>query len=301
MAEILWAVSGSRLPVVMAVAGRALSSPINVHGDHSDSIGLRETGWIQLYSETAQEAYENTLLAIRLAEDERVRMPVMVMLDGFFTSHNVEDVRVYNDSVVRKFLGKYKPGFPLFDLKNPVSYGPLALPNYYFEFKYQQQAAMQNVVSVFKKIANEFKSITTQAHKIFEEYKTNDAEYIIVAMGSSCGTIKNVVDKLRKDGQKVGLLKVILYRPFPYNEIAKILAGKKGIAILDRAMSFGAQGALSLDIKTALYDAGKNPKIQNYIYGLGGRDFYDTDAIQIFKDLQTNKFSCQEKYIGLRK
>lgn len=301
MSEILWAVSGSRLPVVMAVAGRALSAPINVHGDHSDSIGLRDTGWIQLYSETAQEAYENTLFAIRLAEDEKVRTPVMVMLDGFFTSHNVEDVRVYKDSLVKNFLGEHKAGFPLFDLKNPVSYGPLALPNYYFEVKYQQQKDMGNVVPVFKKIAKEFKQITKKTNKIFEEYKTKDADHVIVAMGSTCGTIKNVVDKLRAKGQKVGLLKVVLYRPFPYKQIVKALEGKKGVAILDKAFSFGAQGALASDIKSALYDAGKKVKLQNYIYGLGGRDFYDTDAEKVFNDLKNNKFSNQEKYIGLRK
>ncbi|MFA7662756.1 MAG: pyruvate ferredoxin oxidoreductase [Patescibacteria group bacterium] len=301
MAEILWAVSGTRLPVVMAVAGRALSSPINVHGDHSDSIGFRDAGWIQLYSETAQEAYENTLLAIRLAEDEKVRTPAMVMLDGFFTSHNVEDVKIWQDDLVKKFLGQCKTNFPLFDTQNPTSYGPLALPNYYFEFKAQQQEAMKNVVPVFKKIGAEFKKITGKNYDLFEEYKTKDADYVIIAMGSSCGTIKNVVDDLRKEGKKVGLLKIILYRPFPYQQIAKILTGKKGVAVLDRAFSFGAEGALYTDVKSALYDLVKRPALQSYVYGLGGRDFYDTDAKAIFKDLIAGKTNTQEKYIGLRK
>ena len=301
MSEILWSASGSRLPIVMAVAGRALAAPINVHGDHSDSIGLRDTGWIQLYSETAQEAYENTLFAVRLAEDENVRTPAMVMLDGFFTSHNVEDVKVWKDAQIKKFLGQHKTGYPLFDLDNPVSYGPLALPNYYFELKQQQQQAMQNVIPAFKSIGKELKKITGSTYKFFEEYRTKDADHVIVAMGSACGTIKDTVDDLRKKGKKVGLLKIIMYRPFPYKYITKILKGKKSVAVLDRSFSIGAQAALYGDIKSALYDLKKRPKLQSCVYGLGGRDFYNTDAEKIYKDLIASRIDNKEKYIGLRK
>ncbi|MDD4607473.1 MAG: pyruvate ferredoxin oxidoreductase [Patescibacteria group bacterium] len=301
MAEILWAASGLRLPIVMAVAGRALSAPINVHGDHSDSIGLREAGWVQLYSETAQEAYENMLLAVRLAEASEVRLPVMVMLDGFFTSHNVENVKIFNDKIIKKFLGQYKAEFSLFNTQDPVSYGPLALPNYYFEIKYQQQQAMKKVVSNFKKIAGELKKITQTNYKIFEEYKVKDADYVMIVMGSTAGTAKEVVDDLRKQGHKVGILKPVLYRPFPYQAMAQVLKNKKAVAVLDRAMSFGAQASLYTDIKSSLYHEKKRPLLQSYVYGLGGRDIYDKDINQVFKDLMSGKINQQEKYINLRK
>ena len=300
MAEILWIASGLRLPIVMAVANRALAAPINIHGDHSDMMGLREAGWIQIFCETAREAYELNLLAVRLAENKKVLLPVMVGMDGFFTSHNVEPVEIYDDAAVRSVLGEREAEFGLLNTEKPVSYGPLALPNYFFEIKYQQQKAMAQVPMVFKEAAGNFKNVFGQNYEWCEKYRMDGAKYIIVVMGSAAGTIKETIDKLRERDWPVGLLKIRLYRPFQYQEVAKILAGVESVAVLDRSMSLGARAPLAGDVQTALSELSEPPRQLNYIYGIGGRDLYPADVEEVFTNARRGKNDSSERYLGLR-
>jgi len=299
MWEVLGAAAGLRLPIVMPVVNRALSAPINIHCDHSDSMGARDFGWVQIYSESAQEAYENTLLAVRLAE--AVLLPVMVMQDGFVTSHGVENVKVYTDEKVRKFLGEYKSKMGLLVPGKPVAYGPIELQDYYFETFYQRIQAGEKASGAYLKVGKELSALTKNDYPYFEEYELKDAEVAIVVMSSTAGTTKVVVDKLRKEGHKVGLLKMRLFRPFPYKEVGKVLSGVKKIAVLDRSASVGAGAPLYTEIKSALYDADINIPLQSYIFGLGGRDIYEYEVEAIFSDLFAGRLDKQQKYVGLRK
>ena len=301
MAEIVYIASGSRLPIVMAISNRALSAPINIHCDHSDSMFLRDAGWIQMYSEDAQEAYDNMIIALKVAENKKVLTPAMVMQDGFITSHNVQNVRILDDKVVKKFVGKYEPEFPLLNTKKPVTVGPLDLFDYFFEHKYQQAEAMESSKKIIKQVDKEFYRLTKRKYDFVENYKTSDAEHIIVALSSTCGTIKMVVDKLRKEGKKVGLLKIRVMRPFPNNEIVKALAKAKSIAVLDRSMSFGNFSPVFTEVKSALYGLNKKPKLHNYVYGIGGRNIGINDIKKVFNDLIKKSSSGKINYIGLRK
>lgn len=285
MNEILYIASGLRLPILMIISSRALSAPINIHGDHSDVMGARDTGWIQIFSENVQEIYDNTLIGIRLAE--QAELPAMAIMDGFITSHCVEDLEILSDEKVRKFVGIYKPEKYLLDIKNPVTFGPVGLPNSYFEFKVDQEKAMQKAKSYYKKITADFKKISGRSHKLFEEYGTKDAEHVIVVAGSTAGTAKEAVDKLRDQGKKVGLLKIKLFRPFPYQEIAQALSGAKNIAILDRAMSFGSKPPLYSEIINSVF--GYKLSVVSYIYGLGGRDIFIKDIENVFENLIMGK------------
>ncbi|MBL7054628.1 pyruvate ferredoxin oxidoreductase [Candidatus Woesearchaeota archaeon] len=299
MWEIVGVASGLRLPIVMNVVNRALSAPINIHCDHSDSMGCRDLSWIQIYSEDAQEAYEHTILAVRLAENKKVLLPVMVMQDGFITSHSLENVEVLEDSKIKKFIGEYKPHKPLLDIKNPVTYGPLPLQNAYFEMKRQQIDAMENAHKIFLDIGEELSKITKRKYYYFEEYKTKDAKAVIVVLNSTAGTTKAVIDRMRQEGKKVGLLKIRLFRPFPYKEVANALKDIKFAAVLDRSDSFGANAPLYSEIKNSLYDLTKRPKLQNCIFGLGGRDISEDDIEKLFSDLLKGNVSDKVKFIGL--
>jgi len=300
MWEIVGVASGLRLPIVMNVVNRALSAPINIHCDHSDSMGTRDLSWIQIYSETAQEAYEHTILAVRLAEHKKILLPVMVMQDGFITSHSLENVEVLEDSKIKKFIGEYEPYKPLLDIKNPITYGPLPLQNAYFEMKRQQVDAMEHAFKIFLDIGKELKKITKRDYYYFEEYKTKDAKAVIVVLNSTAGTTKTVIDKLRKQGKKVGLLKIRLFRPFPYKEIANALKNIKVVAVLDRSASFGAYAPVYKEIRNAVYDLPKKPKLQSCIFGLGGRDISEEDIEKLFSDLLKDKITEKVRYIGLR-
>jgi len=301
MAEIVYIASGSRLPIVMAISNRALSAPINIHCDHSDSMFLRDAGWIQIYSEDAQEAYDNMLIALKVAENKKVLTPAMVMQDGFITSHNVQNVQILDDKVVKRFVGKYEAEFPLLNIKKPITVGPLDLFDYFFEHKYQQAEAMENSKKIIKQVDKEFYKLTKRKYDFVENYKTSDAEYIIVALSSTCGTIKMVVDKLRKEGKKVGLLKIRVMRPFPNDEIFKSLAKAKSVAVLDRSMSFGNFSPVFTEVKSALYSLNKKPNLYNYIYGIGGRNIGIKDIEKVFNNLMKKSFSRNINYIGLRK
>ncbi|MBN1896619.1 MAG: pyruvate ferredoxin oxidoreductase [Candidatus Aenigmarchaeota archaeon] len=300
MYEIVGVASGLRCPIVMPVANRAISAPINIHCDHSDSIGARDLGWIQIYNETAQEAYENVFLAVRLAEHKDIQLPVMVCEDGFITSHCVQNVKIYDDETMKKFVGENKPEHALLDLKNPITVGAIELQDYFFETKRQQQDAMEKVPGVFLKVGNELSMLTGNDYGFYEEYKMNDAEAVIVTMSSAAGTTRAVVDRMRADGKKVGLLRIRLFRPFPYKEVAKALSRAKNVAVLDRSMSFGANAPLYGEIMNALYPMEKKPGLQSYTFGLGGRDLLESHVEHVYKEMLAGKVSDGKKYLGLR-
>jgi len=317
MHEMLFVTSGCRAPVVMAVANRALSAPLNIHGDHSDAMAERDSGWIQIYAENAQEVYDSIIQAFRIAEHLDVQLPVMVGLDGFIVSHTLENVKVLEDETVKGFVktrqfpvvlthdGKTVP-FKL-DPDTPMTMGPVALQNYYFEFKRQQEEAMKNALGAIQKIHKEYSQLTGRSYGdgLLERYKLEDAEIAVVCLGSTAGTVKTVVDELRTAGIKAGLLRIRTYRPMPIKEIADALAGAKAVAVMDRSMSFGGNGgAVFHEVRHALYDLPAHPHAVNYIYGLGGRDTSPTQIRKIFEDLRQIVQSKQPgdlvRYVGLR-
>ena len=287
MWEIVYIAASTRLPMVMPVVNRALSGPINIHCDHSDTMGARDSGWIQIYCENAQEVYENTILAVRIAEHKKILLPVMVCQDGFITSHGVEGVALLDDKKVKDFIGEYNIENPLLDVDNPVTYGPLDLQDYYFEHKRQQSEAMKNALTAIPEVLNEFEKTFGTKYEFIEKYKLDDAEVAIVAMSSTAGTVKFVVDELRQKGIKAGLLRPRIFRPFPKEKIVQALKNIKAVAILDRSESFSAEGGpLYTEIKSGLYDSDIKPLVTNYIYGLGGRDIFPEDIKKVYKDLE---------------
>ncbi len=297
MWEMIGVASGLRLPIVMEVVNRALSAPINIHCDHSDSMGARDLGWIQIFSENAQEVYENTILAVKLAE--KMSIPAMVCQDGFITSHGVVNINIYDDKAIKGFVGESKYPFSLLNLKKPVTHGPLQLPDYYFETKSQQIPAMDEAKKEYLKIGKELTKITKNQYPLFDEYKLDDAEAAIVVMNSTAGTSKNAIDNLRKQGKKVGLLKLRLFRPFPYKEVGEALKHVKKIVVLDRSASFGAIPPLFGEIKNALYDVKYNGKLHSCIFGLGGRNIYVEDIESTLSNLLDDKLK-EQGFIGLR-
>ncbi len=300
MWEILSVVSGLRLPVVMNVVNRALSAPINIHADHSDAMGARDLGWIQIFSENPQEVYDHTLLALKLAENKDILLPVMVCQDGFITSHCSENMRILPDVIVKKFIGEYAPTNKLLDINNPITIGPLVLPDYFLEIKKMQSEAILNALKIYLKIAKELSALTGRSYDYFEEYKTKDAKAVIVVMSSSAGTTRQAIDELRQKGLKVGLIKIRLFRPFPYEAIAKVLKNIKIIGVLDRAESLGAHPPLGAEIKNSLYGRKLMPIIKNYIYGLGGRDLTVEQIKDVYKNLLKQKQQENSiEYIGL--
>jgi len=272
MWEVLYCAASMRMPIVFTVANRALSAPINIHNDHSDGMGMRDSGFIQLYCQSSQEAYDTTLMAFKIAEHHDVLLPIMVGIDGFIVSHNVERVEMLPDDEVKKFVGVRDPVQPL-DPSKPLTMGPLALTDYYFEFKEQQDRAMQNVIKVYNEVEADFEKLTGRKYSLFETYKTDDADIIIVAMSSMGGTAKVVADVLREKGEKVGVIRLKMFRPFPTKELAKAIGNAKAVAVFEKAMSFGAAtNPLTLEVKTALYEVKSRPMIVNFVVGLGGRD-----------------------------
>lgn len=287
MWEILYVAAATRLPIVMPVVNRALSAPINIHCDHSDTMGCRDTGWIQIFSENAQEVYDNVLMAIRIAEHPDILLPVMVTFDGFIISHTAEVLDVLEDSVAKPWAGEYKPKHMLLDTDKPFTFGALDLQDYYFEHKRQQIEAMSRVPRVMKEIGQAYGKLSGRAYDLLERYALDDAELVIIALGSSCGTAKVVIDELRKEGKRVGLLKVRSFRPFPEQEVAEALKSVKAVGVLDRSVSFGgAGGPVHIEVKSALYGSGATAGIVNYIYGLGGRDLSMDHVRQVASELE---------------
>lgn len=304
MWEMLYIASGMRLPIVITNVNRALSAPINIHCDHSDSMGARDAGWIQLYSETVQEAYDNLIQAIRIAEHPDVLLPAMVCLDGFITSHAIENISLVDDADADAFIGAYKPAHPLLDVEHPITYGAMSLPDNYIELKHEQSQAMARAKAVVSAVGAEFGKKFGRSYGLFDAYRLEDADAVIVILNSAAGTTKVAVDELRVQGRKVGMLRPRLFRPFPFEELAKAMAGAKAIAVLDRVDSMnGFGGPLFNELRSALYDLDSRPKVISRIYGLGGRDYKVKDALGVFDELgqivSTGKVETLQKYITL--
>jgi len=305
MWEMLYIAASLQLPIVMSVINRALSGPINIHNDHSDSMGARDSGWIQLYCEDNQEAYDNLIQAVRIAEHKDVQLPVMVCFDGFITSHAVENIELIEDEKVKAFVGEYKPAYHLLNKDNPIAIGPLDMPAYYFEHKRAQAESMKNAKRVILEVAEDFEKLTGRKYGFFEEYRMDDAEIAVVVMNSTAGTAKTVVDELREQGVKAGLIKPRVFRPFPFEEIGKALSGLKAVAIMDKADSFSAAGGpLFAEIRSAMFDYAKDTKAINYIYGLGGRDVRTDEIKLVYQELleiaRTGQVKSIFNYLGIR-
>ena len=304
MWEMLYIAAGTRLPIIMPLVNRALSAPLNIHGDHSDGMGARDSGWVQFYSENAQEAYDNTIQAFRIAEHLDIRLPAMVCMDGFIVSHSIERVEYIEDEAVKNFVGKFVAVNPLLDIDNPKSYGPLILTDMYHEYKRAQHEVMTKVPKVVLDVAADFEKMTGRKYGLFETYRLEDAEMAIVVMSSAAGTTKDIVDQYRDKGVKAGLLKPRMFRPFPYKEIAAALEHVKAIAVLDRADSFGGYGPLFSEITGAAMSMKSKPAMINKIFGLGGRDYLPVQAEQVLDELikvaESGKVETIKEYIGVR-
>ena len=306
MWEMIYIASSLRLPIVMSLVNRAVSGPLNIHNDHSDAMGVRDAGWIMLFSENNQEAYDNMLMAHRIAEHKDVLLPLMVCQDGFITSHSIENIQLENDEDVKKFVGQYKPEHYLLNRDEPIAVGPLDLQAYLFEHKAQQAEAMKKAKEVIKEVSEEFAEWTGRKYEFFEKYKLDDAEIAIVCMNSTAGTTKTVVDRLREQGIKAGLLKIRMYRPFPAEEIAEVLSHLKAVAVLDKADSLNAAGgALFEDVTSAMYVNKKQVPMVNYVYGIGGRDTTEKQLESVYTDLseiaKTGEIGEPYRYLGLRR
>ena len=305
MWEELLVAASNRMPCVLALVNRTLSGPININCDHSDSMGARDTGWIQIYAENNQEAYDNMLQAFPIAEDNRVHLPVMICQDGFITSHAVQNIELNEDNEVKDFVGEYEPEEFLLNKGNPVAFGPYALSCYSMEAKKAQEKAMEVSKEVIAQVARKYRKKFGRGFEFFEEYRTDDADLIMIIMGSAAGTAKQAVDDLRDKGLKVGVLKLRVFRPFPAEEIANALKNCKAVAIMDRTESYnGHGGPLSSEIRAALYEARVYPEVVCYTYGLAGRDFTVEDVYSVFDELSKVSDGSvkvkQHRYINLR-
>ncbi len=305
MWEELYLAASNRLPCVLTLVNRALSGPININCDHSDSMGARDSGWIQIYAENNQEVYDNLVMAYRIAEHKKVKLPVMICQDGFITSHAVENITLLEDDEVKNFVGEYEPENYLLNPKMPMALGPYSVTNYYFEAKRAQAEALKNAKKVSLDVAKEFAKMSGREYGLFEEYKMDDAELAVVIIGSAAGTTKDAVDNLRAQGKKVGLIKIRVFRPFPAEELAKALKGCKAIAVMDRTESYNdCFGPLGAEVSAALYRAKATPEIVNYVYGLGGRDVQVSDMEGIYAELERiadgGMVGNAYRYLGVR-
>ncbi len=303
--ELLLAAS-NRMPIVLALVNRTLSGPININCDHSDGMGARDTGWIQIYAENNQEAYDNFIQAYPIAEHADVHLPVMICQDGFITSHAVENIELLEDPVVKAFVGEYQPQEYLLHPGRPIAVGPYAASPYVMEAKKNQALAMERAKDVILQTAEDFRAISGRSYGLFEEYRTEDADYIMLLMGSAAGTAKQAADDLRAKGKKAGIIKLRVFRPFPAAELAQALKNCKIAAVMDRCESYNANGGpLGCEVDAALFRNRATVRTVNYIYGLGGRDFTVDEVYQIFDELEDADRNGREirqyQYIGLRK
>ncbi|MBR4981541.1 MAG: pyruvate ferredoxin oxidoreductase [Lachnospiraceae bacterium] len=303
--ELLLAAS-NRMPLALALVNRTLSGPININCDHTDSMGARDTGWIQIYAENNQEVYDNFIQAYPIAEHKDVHLPIMICQDGFITSHAVENIELMDDDVVKNFVGEYEPEEFLLNPGKPMSVGPYAISAYAMEARKNQEIALENAADVIINVGKKYEKISGRKYGFFEEYRTKDADYIMLIMGSAAGTAKQAVDELREQGKKVGVLKLRVFRPFPAKEIAAALSRCKAVAIMDRCESYnGNGGPLGSEVTAALYRNKVMIDAVNYIYGLAGRDFTVENVFDIFAELDDAVTSGvqveQYQYIGLRK
>ena len=305
MWEPLYVAASDRLPLALALVCRALSGPININCDHSDVMGARDAGWIQIFAENNQEAYDNFVQAYRIAEHPSVRLPIMVCQDGFITSHGVENIELLEDEKVKAFVGEYNPEHYMLKKDEPMAVGPYGVPAYYMEAKRAQLEALYNAKQVALDVAKEFATISGREYGLFEEYKTEDADFVMVIIGSAAGTAKDAVDALREKGVKAGVLKIRLFRPFPAEEIAEAIKHAKVVACMDRTESYnGNCGPLGAEVKAALYGTENAPKMLNYVYGLGGRDVTVESLTSVFADMQTvektGELGATYRYLSIR-
>lgn len=305
MWEELYLAASNRLPCVLTLVNRALSGPININCDHSDSMGARDSGWIQIYAENNQEVYDNLVMAYRIGEHKDVRLPVMICQDGFITSHAVENIELLEDDDVKNFVGEYKPENFLLNPECPMAVGPYSVTNYYFEAKRAQAEALKHAKQVTHDVAAEYEKISGRKYSLFEEYRMDDAELAVVIIGSAAGTTKEAVDQLRAQGKKVGLIKIRLFRPFPASEIAESLKKCSAVAVMDRTESFNDNcGPLGAEVTTALYRANADTLVLNYVYGLGGRDVRVDDMKGVYAELENTAESGTVdepyRYMGVR-
>jgi pyruvate ferredoxin oxidoreductase alpha subunit len=297
MAEVVYIAASMRAPIVMALGNRALSGPINIHCDHSDSMLIRDSGVVQLFAENAQEAYDLMVMAPRIAERADVLLPVVVCQDGFTITHSAEPVTLLDDEEVHEFVGDYRVPTPLLDLAHATSKGPFAMPDYYFELRYQQVAAMEAALDAFDEVAQDFSRLTSRHYGAIEHYPADDPARAIVCLGSTAGTVKDVVDDLDAAGEHVGLVEIRSFRPFPYDRLRAALRRAASVAVLDRALAPGARPPLYCDVATAL--AGLDVDVRSYAYGLGGRDLHPVDIERVFTD-EHRAGACETTFLGLR-
>ncbi len=305
MWEELYIAASNRLPLALALVNRALSGPININCDHSDSMGARDAGWIQIYAENNQEAYDNMVQAFRISEHKRVRLPIMICQDGFITSHAVENIELLEDGEVKEFVGEYEPENYLLNPECPMAVGPYSVTDYYMEAKRSQAEGMKHVEQVVLDVAEEFKKLSGREYGLFEAYRMEDAERAVVMIGSAAGTTKDAIDRLREKGEKVGLLKIRLFRPFPAERIAEALKDVKAVAVMDRAEGYTNHGGpLGADVMAALFRAKSTAHAVNIVYGLGGRDVRVEDMEKVFADLKQiiddNDAGETYRYMGIR-
>ena len=305
MWEELYIAASNRLPLALALVNRALSGPININCDHSDSMGARDAGWIQIYAENNQEAYDNMVQAYRISEHKNVRLPIMICQDGFITSHAVENIELLEDEEVKNFVGEYEPENYLLNPDCPMAVGPYSITDYYMEAKRNQAEGMKHVSKVVLDVAKEFAALSGREYGLFEEYCMEDAETAVVMIGSAAGTTKDAIDRLRAEGKKVGLIKIRLFRPFPADEIAEALSHVKAVAVMDRAEGYTNHGGpLGADVMAALFRARSQAFAVNYIYGLGGRDVRVDDMEGVFETLdqivKTGDAGETYRYLGIR-
>lgn len=287
MNEVLYVAASARLPIVLAVACRALTGPININHDYSDSMAVRDSGFIQIYAENNQEAYDNYLQAHRIAETADVRLPVMICEDGFITSHALENIELESDEDVRAFVGEYHPENYLLKHNNPLAVGPYGTSPYYMEARVAQAEAMKNAKRAILDVAADFERTFGRKYGFFEEYRMEDAEIALVLMGSSAGTAKAAVDELRQAGVKAGLVKIRVFRPFPGEELAAALGHCQAVAVLDKSEGFsGCGGPLFAETASACINLSQRPKMVDIVYGLGGRDFTVDQAKRVFARLE---------------
>ena len=305
MWEVLGVAASHRVPVVLAAVCRALTGPLNINCDHSDTMGARDSGWMQLYAETNQEAYDNMVMAYRIAEHKDVMLPIMICQDGFITSHAVMNMELLDDDVVKNFVGEYEPEDYLLNPNETYAVGPYAITDYYMESRKAQAHAMENAKQVIKDIAEEFEKISGRKYGLIEEYRMEDAEYAVVIIGSAAGTTKEAIDHMRENGEKVGLIKVRSFRPFPGEEIAASLKKCKAVAIMDRSESFSTNGGpLGAETMQAMYTARCTALTIDIMYGIGGRDVTVDDMINVYDTLKdiaaTGETGDVYRYMGLR-
>ena len=318
MLENLYIASALRLPLVLVVANRALSAPINIHCDHSDAMMMRDAGWVQIFAENTQEAYDATIQAFKIAEDPEVQLPVAVNLDGFILSHTLEDIYMLPDEEVQKFLGGYRKPVKTYvdylgkevevklDPSNPISIGPLDLYDYYFEHKVPQAVAMEKVKEVVKRVNEEWFELSGRKYGdgVIDAWGVEDADVVVTVLGSTSGTVRYVAKELRKEGKKVGVLRIRLFRPFPFDEVRDLLKEVKVVGVMDRALSFGSFGPSFLEISTALQGIRNSPLMVNYIYGLGGRDVPPSQVKQVFNELEeimkSGEVGKRLRFLGVR-